>query len=237
MYRGQLISVVITSFVAFGAVQFVDNNIEGICTPDQPAKFTCANGSQVYYSASVVWGAIGPKRIFDQVYPAMKWAFLLGFLLALVWCAIKNFGPAAREWIRERASPTVYKPLNVLLFKPLSWLKNVHPSLLFNGAINWAPKNLTYFTVGLYLSFGFMYYLRRFKTAWFEKYTYVLSAAFTGGVAFSAIILFFAVQYHPKDLSWWGNNIVGKGVDGGAGRSALLTELPERGYFGPATWS
>lgn len=83
MYRGQLVSAVITAFVAYGVVQFVDNDITGICTPDQSAKFTCTNGSlvgvtdlchracadslQVYFSSSVIWGAIGPKRIFDQL--------------------------------------------------------------------------------------------------------------------------------------------------------------------------
>lgn len=60
MYRGQVMSAVITSFVAYGVVQFADNEIEGICTPDQPAKFNCANGSLVYYSASVVWVSSPP---------------------------------------------------------------------------------------------------------------------------------------------------------------------------------
>jgi hypothetical protein len=95
---------------------------------------------------------------------------------------------------------------------------------------------LSYFTVGLYLSGFFMYYIRRFKTAWFEKYVYVISAALTGGVAFSAIIIFFAVQYHPKEVSWWGTNVVLSGVDGGAGQSALLEDLPAAGFFGPSSW-
>ena len=72
MFRGQILSAVITCFVAFGAVTFVDTSIAGICTPNQPANFNCAAGSQIYYSASVVWGAIGPQRIFDQLYPEMK---------------------------------------------------------------------------------------------------------------------------------------------------------------------
>ncbi|KAI7266467.1 OPT-domain-containing protein [Hortaea werneckii] len=236
MYRGQLISAVLTCFVAFGAVQFVDNNIEGICTPDQKAQFTCANGSQVYFAASVVWGAIGPKRIFEQIYPAMKWAFLLGFLLALVWWAVKHFGVYVQDWFRNHLPGTVYKPLNTLVFTPVSWLKFVHPSLLINGNLSWAPKNLTYFTNGLYLSFAFMFYLRRYKTAWFEKYNYVISAALTGGVAFSAIIIFFAVEYHAKSISWWGTDVVDQGVDGGAGQSARFEDLPARGYFGPDTW-
>jgi OPT family small oligopeptide transporter len=236
MYRGQLISAFITSIVAYGTVTFVDNDIKGICTSDQPARFTCAGGSEVYFSASVIWGAIGPKRMFDQIYPEMKYAFLLGFLLALAWWSVKHHGHYVRTWFQKNVPGAIFEPLNALVFKPISWLHGVHPSLLINGNLEWAPLNLTYFTSGLYMSFIFMFYIRRYKTAWFEKYNYVLSAGLTGGVAFSAVIIFFAVQYHQKTVSWWGTNIVSEGVDGGAGQSALLQDLPARGFFGPAEW-
>lgn len=238
MYRGQLMSAVITSFVAYGVVQFVDNDIEGICTKDQPAHFTCAYGSEVFFASSVIWGAIGPKRIFGQIYPTMQWAFLIGFLIALAWWSVKHFGNNVRTWLSARLPNAVFKPLNAVLFRPLSWLHDVHPSLVLNGMISWAPLNLSLFTSGLYISFGFMFYLRRYKTAWFEKYNYVLSAALTGGVAFSAVIIFFAVQYHAVPLNWWGTEVINRGVDGYAAdaQSARFTQLPEAGYFGPSTW-
>lgn len=123
MYRGQLISAVITSFVGYGVVQFVDNDISGICTPGQSAKFNCENGSQIYFSASVVWGAIGPKRIFSQIYPALQYSFLLGFLLALVWWTVKRFGAYGREWLRARLPAAIFNPFNTVLFTPISWLR------------------------------------------------------------------------------------------------------------------
>ncbi|PTB63600.1 OPT-domain-containing protein [Trichoderma citrinoviride] len=236
MYRGQVLSAIITAFVAYGVVQFADTQIPGICTPDQVSSFNCENGSQVYFSASVVWGAIGPKRIFSQIYPAIKYTFLLGFLLALVWWGLKRFGSYIRAASQAALPAFIHRPIDVVVFTPISWLKHVHPSLVFNGMLLWAPLNLTYFTGGLYFSFAFMYYLRRYKTAWWEKYNYVLSAALTGGVAFSGIIIFFAVQYHPKNISWWGVNVLGQTIDGGAGQQTLLTELPAKGYFGPDTW-
>lgn len=55
MYRGQVLSAIITALVAYGVVQFADTQIPGICTPDQVSKFNCANGSQVYFASSVVW--------------------------------------------------------------------------------------------------------------------------------------------------------------------------------------
>ncbi|KND86496.1 Oligopeptide transporter 2 [Tolypocladium ophioglossoides CBS 100239] len=236
MYRGQVLSAIITALVAYGVVQFTDTQIPGICTPDQVSKFNCENGSQVYFSSSVVWGAIGPKRIFSQLYPAMKYCFLLGFLLSLVWWTTKRFGSHVREACRAALPVTIFKPLNAVIFIPISWLKHVHPSLVMNGMLLWAPTNLTYFTGGFYVSFAFMYYLKRYKTAWWEKYNYVLSAALTGGVAFSGIIIFFAVQYHPHTIDWWGINVLTNTIDGGTGQSALLPNLPAKGYFGPDSW-
>ncbi|KAJ5725985.1 uncharacterized protein N7483_007342 [Penicillium malachiteum] len=237
MYRGQVMSAIITALVAYGVVQWVDNDISGICTSDQASEFNCEDGSEVYYSSSVIWGAIGPKRIFNEFYPAMKWCFLLGFLLAIVWWVGKRFGSKVRDAAKSTLPEGIFKPLNAVIFTPISWLKHVHPSLVFNGFLWWAPINLTYFTGGLYLSGIFMYYLRRYKTAWWEKYNYVLAAGLTGGVAFSGIIIFFAVQYHPQSISWWGNNVLDATIDGGIGQQALITELPAKGYFGPDTWN
>lgn len=131
----------------------------------------------------------------------------------------------------------IFNPLNMVLFKPISWLKHVHPSLLVNGMISWAPWNLSYYTSGFYVSLTFMYYMKRYKLAWWEKYNYVMSAGLTGGMAFSAIIIFFAVQWNPIKLDWWGVNIVGQTIDGGGGdQKALYTQLPDKGYFGPDVW-
>lgn len=165
----------------------------------------------------------------------MQYTFLFGFLLALVWWTTKRFGRYVRSGCESVLPAAVFKPLNLVVFTPISWLKHVHPSLIFNGMLYWAPLNLTYFTGGLYISFVFMWYLRRYKTAWWEKYNYVLSAALTAGVAFSGIIIFFAVQYHPKPVSWWGNNVLGNTIDGGAGQQSLLQ--PPANGFGPATWT
>ena len=55
MYRGQIFSAIITALIAYGVVQFADTDIPGICTPEQVSNFNCENGSQIYFSASVVW--------------------------------------------------------------------------------------------------------------------------------------------------------------------------------------
>lgn len=166
----------------------------------------------------------------------MKYCFLLGFLLALVWWTTKRYGAHVRQAFKAILPSAIFTPLNILIFTPISWLKHVHPSLVFNGMLLWAPVNLTYFTGGLYFAFAFMFYVKRYYTGWWEKYNYVLSAALTGAVAFSGIIIFFAVQYHPVTLNWWGVNVLSATIDGGTGQGALLTEMPAKGYFGPDKW-
>lgn len=157
----------------------------------------------------MLWGVIGPKRVFDGLYPVLKYAFLIGFLLALLCIAIR-------------------------VFAPKYWPAYFEPQVFIYGVISFAPLNLSYIFPALYCAFAFMYIIKRRYLGWFEKYNYVLSAALDAGVAFSAVIIFFAVQYHAKSLNWWGNEVAYEGIDGGVGRTSLknITATP-RGYFGP----
>lgn len=85
----------------------------------------------------------------------------------------------------------------------------------------YAPYHLSYATGGLYLSFAFMKYIKSRHLFWFELYNYVLVSGLDAGVAFSGIIIFFAVQYHDKTLNWWGNSVSSAGL----GRAYLVPVL------------
>lgn len=99
------------------------------------------------------------------------------------------------------------------------------------GFLNYAPYNLSYYTGGLYLSIAFMYYFKKKYLTWWEKYNFVLSGALNAGVAFSGIIMFFAVMYHDKSISWWGNNVMNEGIDGTPPSLLDAADAPD-GYFG-----
>ena len=74
--------------------------------------------------------------------------------------------------------------------------------------------------------------MRTRKTAGWEKYNYRFSAGMGAGIAFSGIIIFFAVQYHDKSINWWGNTVMYEGYDGIAkGRLNATLSAPD-GYFG-----
>ena len=64
------------------------------------------------------------------------------------------------------------------------------------------------------VGFIFQYVIRRRHFSWWTKYNYVLSAALDSGVAISAVLIFFILQY-PQNGNiginsvqvWWGNTV------------------------------
>ncbi|CAI5756014.1 unnamed protein product [Candida verbasci] len=208
IFRAQLYSIFIASFIQLGILNWMlDGGIKDYCMPHNSQKFTCP-GSTTFYTASVIWGVIGPKKVFNNLYPILRWCFLIGFLLAFPAIAFKKYGPRRI-------------------------VKCIEPSIIIAGFIQWAPYNLSYYIPGLYASFAFMFYIRRKYEAWWQKYNYLVSTGVNGGIAFSSIIIFFAVMYHDKSIDWWGNSVPYVGLDGaGISRLNATLQAPD-GYFGP----
>ncbi|KAK2595056.1 oligopeptide transporter 6 [Conoideocrella luteorostrata] len=234
VFRSQIGTIIITCFVAVATQNFIMNNVEGLCTPDQPSRFTCAGDGAPLYASSLMWGLLGSDRMFNSVYPLFKWCFLIGAGVALLFLAGQGLGPkylpGMREAIRAKLSPSRFNTLDRTLFRFIASLMWLNPVLIIQGIQHWAPSNLAYKTPGFILSYVFMYWLPRHRLAWWSKYNYVLSAALTAGLAVSALVMFFAVGYHPVSLKWWGNTVSTAGVDG---KQVGWMPIPERGYFGP----
>ncbi|KAK3347049.1 OPT oligopeptide transporter protein-domain-containing protein [Lasiosphaeria hispida] len=234
VFRSQIGTIIITCFVAVATQNFILENVKGLCTPDQPSRFTCANDGMPLYASSLMWGLLGSDRMFNSLYPLFKWCFLIGTGVAVVFLVGQGLGPKylppVREKLRLRLRPRTFALLDKTLFPFVASLLWLNPILIIQGVQHWAPSNLSYKTPGFILSFIFMYWMPRHRLAWWEKYNYVLSAALTAGVAISALIMFFAVGYNPIRLTWWGNTVSSAGMDG-SGKGIL--PIPERGYFGP----
>ncbi|TVY16127.1 Oligopeptide transporter 2, partial [Lachnellula arida] len=234
VFRSQIGTIIITCFVAVGTQDFILTSVKGLCTPTQPSKFTCANDGFPLYASSLMWGLLGSDRMFNSLYPLFKWCFLIGFGIAVVFLTGQHFGPkylpGVRDKLRVKLRPRTFELLDRTLFPFVASLLWLNPILIIQGVQHWAPSNMSYKTPGMILSFVFMYWLPRHRLAWWEKYNYTLSAALTAGVALSGLIMFFAVGYHPKSLSWWGNTVSSAGVDGSL---VGILPLPARGYFGP----
>lgn len=65
MFMSQLVSTIVSSFVVYGIQELLFGTVPNICTPEAKSGFTCPVVSTVA-TASMVWGAIGPQRVFSH---------------------------------------------------------------------------------------------------------------------------------------------------------------------------
>jgi OPT family oligopeptide transporter len=64
MFTIQVIAAVVSSIVVTSVQDWMLANIVDICTPDQKDGFSCP-GINLFATATVIWGGIGPARLFS----------------------------------------------------------------------------------------------------------------------------------------------------------------------------
>lgn len=98
--------------------------IPNVCTTDAPFRFTCPHVTG-FMSSSVLWGTIGPRKIFGSgaPYSMLLMGFPFGMVLTLAFWFVRR-----RPAMLARAG----------------WLRQVHPVVILSGAIHWAPYNIGY---------------------------------------------------------------------------------------------
>ncbi|KAF9359137.1 hypothetical protein BGX26_000081 [Mortierella sp. AD094] len=194
MFLVQLVSCAIASVINLGTATWLIKTQPNICQPEG-YPFTCRS-TRTFYSASVIWGAIGPARVFGSkdgaLYSSVQWGFFIGALLPMIF------------WFISKKFPRV------------SWLKKVHwPALLTSTAM--MPPALPYFySNGLFVGFIFAFLLRRYRFNWWSRYNYLTNAALNAGVALSGLAIYFVLQsWGGKMPYWWGNPDISSGnLDG-----------------------
>lgn len=204
MFFGQLASTLLQVLVTVGVLNWQMGNVKDICTIHQAEKFTCPSANS-FFSSSVVWGVLGPKRVFKTLYPALKWMFVLGAVLPFIVLGLKRWFPRSMYYVQ--------------------------PIPIIGGFTAFAPFNLAYVTPGIYVSWFFMSYLKTRYVKWWERYNYIIASSLQAGVAAGAVIIFFSVQYNSKPLNWWGNAVAFAGADAQGGARLAVPINP--GYFGP----
>ncbi|KAJ5194881.1 uncharacterized protein N7498_008319 [Penicillium cinerascens] len=65
-FVAQGVATILGALTQAGVTLWMLGNISGICQTDQTDNFTCPNGRTVY-SSSVIWGLIGPRRLYSAV--------------------------------------------------------------------------------------------------------------------------------------------------------------------------
>lgn len=189
MFMAQVAGTVISALVHLTTAWWLMDTIPNICDrttllPDSP--WTCP-GDHVFYDASVVWGLIGPRRIFGDLgtYSAINWFFLLGAILPLlVWWSSKAF--PNQRWLRLIIVPIMISPLGET-----------------------PPATAVNFTTWVFVGFVFGFMVYRYKRDWWQKCNYVLSGAMDAGLAFMAVMLYGCLEFGGVRIDWWGNRLDG----------------------------
>ncbi len=84
MFVAQTYANVLAAFVAVGVNPWQMDNIKDLCQPTQKDNFTCP-GANMFFSTAIIWGVIGPKRLFGPrgFYNSLQWAFLVEVMLPI----------------------------------------------------------------------------------------------------------------------------------------------------------
>ncbi|KAG5950204.1 hypothetical protein E4U58_001747, partial [Claviceps cyperi] len=165
MFAAQAFAVIWLSFVQIATYNFLIGNIKEICTPHQSQGLTCPN-ARTFYNASVIWGVIGPKRVFGVggMYSWTNWFWFIGFIL-----------PVIQYLIARRYPKTVLRYL-------------ITPALF--GAAGMIPPATLYFLFQwVIVGLVFNLVIRRMFFGWWSRYTYALSGALDIGTALCTVLI------------------------------------------------
>ncbi|KAK4442141.1 OPT family small oligopeptide transporter [Podospora aff. communis PSN243] len=210
MFMAQVVATTFSCFIQILSLNYALKNIPGVCTPEQPEHFTCPGG-RVFFSASVIWGLIGPARMFSpgQIYSGLLFFFILGAIV----------------------------PVIIYLYakkRPKSAARYLMAPLIFGGAGYIPPATpLNYLSWGI-VGYFFQHRIRHRHFAWWSRLNFLTSSGLDLGLALCTLVIFFAFTLNninpPK---WWGNDVVSGTLDSkGTAVQVVLSE----GTFGPATW-
>lgn len=156
-----------------GVTIWMMGHVKGICEPDQSNGFVCPNG-QTVMSSSVVWGLVGPARIWGvgKIYAPMLHFFWIGALTPFItWALYKKTG-----W-----------KLLTLVNWPLFWvgMYNVPPATGVNYS-SWYVVNVI---------------CTKWLFKGFFSWMYAFAAALDSGLAISGMFFFsdaFRVMCHAS---------------------------------------
>ncbi|KAK8851665.1 small oligopeptide transporter [Apiospora arundinis] len=211
MFWSQLVAAFWSAILQIGVMNWALGNIEGICTDEQKDSYTCPQAS-VFYTASVVWGAIGPARMFSPgaMYANLQWFWLLGAITPVI------------TWFFARRYPK-------------SLWRYVSMPLVFGGSGMIPPAtDYNYISWGI-VGLTFNYWIRKKWNGWWMYYNYVTSAALDCGLIVATLIIFLTLQLtNAKPPQWFGNLDVMTNLDQ-TGKAISMT-VPEGQTFGPSTW-
>ncbi|THG97283.1 hypothetical protein EW145_g7646 [Phellinidium pouzarii] len=209
MFWCQVVATVIAGTVQLGVQAWMFTNIPDMCQVHQKDGFTCPS-TKVFFTASVIWGVIGPKLQFSQGQT---------YYVPVIFNGTGLIPPATAE---------NYVPWALIGFIFQYVIRRRHFSW-------WSKYNCQYLHSLLPLSFSAPLQIYLFPPPPSHK-SDVLSAALDSSVAVGAILVFFCLQFPRNGTigattieTWWGNTVYMNTADWNA---VPLKSVPEGGFFG-----
>lgn len=210
-FAAQIVAGLWSSLVQVGVTNWALSTITDICEPHQKDHYVCPGG-RVFFTASVIWGLIGPARIFSigQLYAPMMLFWIPGLLLPIaVYIVARTF--------------------------PHSAIRFFSPPIFFVGTGLIPPATpLNYLSWGI-VGYIFQKYLRESRPGWWNYYKNIVSAELDVGLAAATILIFLTLQLTNTAMpSWWGVNLASNTLD--ALGTAIQAKVPKGQKFGPDKW-
>lgn len=176
MFVSQLLGTVIGCIVNYLVLSFVLSPTSGYI-PYISGEIVDPTGqwdgrkAHIFYSASIIWGAIGPAEFFSGEYRTLYWGFILGAILPLPFYFAHNA-------FHKRLAPYGIN-LSKVAFPIFLHGANAAPQV---------PTNIIF--SGFLASFLSQKWAREKRPKWFARYNYPLSAALDAASSINALVVF-----------------------------------------------
>ncbi|KAI8869615.1 hypothetical protein GQ42DRAFT_106044, partial [Ramicandelaber brevisporus] len=166
MVAGCIVAIVVQVNVAYWVLE----NVRGVCVEGTGSLWNCG-GAGTFYSASIIFGAIGPHRVFnEQSYSVALHGFWIGLVLPVpVYLAARRYQQIA-SWISNIHIPAILSAAQVL------------PPMPPSGFVGW-------FVVGFIVN----YCLKRWQPMIWQRHAFSVSAALDLGTVVAGVVIYFAV--------------------------------------------
>lgn len=205
----QILSILVNSVIQILAKNYLRDHIPDVCDPAQAQKFVCPS-VVIFYTASIIWGAIGVERSFGPKSP-YRWLFS-GLVVGAVLPLITWFTSRKLKW---------------------STMRIVSAPIIFVGMSLAPPASGINFTSAIVVGYFFQYWMRKHRLDWWSRYNFVLAGALDFGTVLSSLVIYFLLQM-PKngalELQWWGNQVDVQTADA---QGTPLLEAPVMGFAPP----
>jgi OPT family oligopeptide transporter len=176
----QLVGTLVASSAYFGTSWWLLESVNNICDGSVKGNIWTCPGDEVFYRASIIWGLVGPKRMFGSLglYQKQNWFFLAGALAPVV------------VWVLSKKFPNV------------KFLKHINMPILIGATGNMPPARAVDFICWGTTGFIFNYIIFNRHKKWWSRHNYILSGALDVGLAFWQFCVILHCRW--KESQIWG---------------------------------